>query len=58
MSKSECNILEKMNKIDFILFRKIVINNVLATDMKEHFSLIHNFEIKTKDLQITQNKFS
>lgn len=43
------NILEKMDKDDFLRFRKIVITDILATDMKEHFTLMHNFELKIKE---------
>lgn len=43
------NILEKIDKDDYLRFRKIVISNILATDMKEHFTLMHNFEIKIKE---------
>ena len=43
------NILEKMDKEDYLRFRKIVITNILATDMKEHFTLMHNFELKIKE---------
>lgn len=37
-----------MEKDDYVRFRKIVINNILATDMKEHFTLLHNFEVKVE----------
>lgn len=48
LQKSKCAILAKMEKDDYVRFRKIVINNILATDMKEHFTLLHNFEVKVE----------
>ncbi len=38
-------------------FRNMVIRNILATDMKEHFDLMHHLEFKLKDAQKDKKVF-
>lgn len=49
LQNPKCNIFEKMDKSEFIYLRKSMINNILSTDMKDHFTILHNFELKLKD---------
>lgn len=58
MQKPECSILAKMGKEDYVRLRKIVINNILATDMKEHFTLLHNFEVRVQENSYSASKLS
>lgn len=43
MRQSEFNFSGSLSKADFEKFRKIVIELVLATDMKQHFSILSHF---------------
>ena len=52
------NIFEKMERSDFIYLRKLMINNILSTDMKEHFTILHNFELKIKENGFEKEKLS
>ncbi len=54
----QCNIFEKMESFDFQYLRKNMINNILSTDMKEHFMILHNFELKLKESNFTKEKMS
>ena len=45
-----CNIFEKMDKSEFLLLRKSMISNILCTDMKEHCTILHNFEVTLKEM--------
>ena len=38
-----------MNQKDFLAFRKLVISNILFTDIKEHFPLLKKFQKCTED---------
>jgi hypothetical protein len=44
LKKKEYNIMKNLDKNTWITFRKYVISNILATDMKEHFNSIKKFE--------------
>lgn len=44
-----CNIFEKMDKSEFLSLRKSMISNILSTDMRDHFTILHNFEVKLKE---------
>jgi hypothetical protein len=54
----QCNIFEKMDRFDFLYLRKGMINNILSTDMKEHFTILHNFEVKLKETNFQSEKMS
>ena len=43
---SNCDIFENLNEIEYKNLRKLIINNILATDMKEHFNIFGKFESK------------
>lgn len=45
----QSNIFAQMEKSDFQYLRKSMINNILSTDMKEHFTILHKFELKMKE---------
>ena len=59
MSKSEFNIFENIKSDDRKLLRKMIISNILATDMKEHFDMIKAYEIfleKSKSTIVTEEQ--
>eukprot|EP00899_Mesostigma_viride_P009844 jgi/Mesvir1/18861/Mv10515-RA.1 len=49
MAEVDLNILEGLNKDDFKYLRRIVIEIVLASDLKRHFELVEAFKARTKD---------
>ena len=50
LEKSDCNIFINLQDIAFRKYRKFIISNVLNTDMKKHFELIHKIETKFPDI--------
>jgi HD superfamily phosphohydrolase len=44
IQKEKNNILKNMSKEDKNNFRKILVNNVLSTDLSKHFPIIKKFE--------------
>lgn len=44
MRKEKSNFLIRMDPSEFQFFRKLVVTNILATDMKEHFEHLNKFE--------------
>ncbi|TPX36248.1 hypothetical protein SmJEL517_g01444 [Synchytrium microbalum] len=46
LSRPECNFVEGLSKTDFKLFREIVIDMVLATDLSQHLTLVSMFKGK------------
>ena len=38
-----------MNKSQFLIMRKFIINNILSTDMKKHFDILKQFDLKYND---------
>lgn len=50
----ENNILKNVDKLTYLDIRKYLINNILSTDVKEHFSNLKKFEVEFKDINITQ----
>lgn len=57
MQLAECNMFEKLDNVIFQNFRKTLINNILSTDMRDHFPILHNFELKNKEFQLNKEKF-
>lgn len=43
LRKEENNFLGHLNREEFMAFRKLVIENILFTDIKEHFPLLNKF---------------
>ena len=59
MNKSEYNIFENIKSDDRKLLRKMIISNILATDMKEHFDMIKAYEVfleKSKNTIVTEEQ--
>lgn len=46
IQKEQFMILDSLNEEDFKYVRKYTISNILYTDMKKHFQLLKDFEIK------------
>ena len=44
------NILSSMKKPEFLIMRKFIINNILSTDMKRHFDILKQFDLKYGEL--------
>ncbi|KAM3146931.1 hypothetical protein pb186bvf_001085 [Paramecium bursaria] len=44
------NFLSKLSSEQFLIFRKYTIQNILATDMKKHFEIIKQMELKLSKL--------
>lgn len=44
IQKERNNILKNLSKEDKIAFRKVLINNILSTDLGKHFPIIKKFE--------------
>ena len=42
--KKNCNIFDSLPNQSFLLVRKIMIAGIMATDMKQHFSILKRFE--------------
>jgi len=43
LSKETCNIFSKIKEVDYKELRKLMIGNILATDMKVHFEVMSSF---------------
>lgn len=52
LHKDEYNILKNVDKQSYLEIRKFMINNILATDIKEHFTNIKKFEMDFKDINL------
>ncbi|TPX50127.1 hypothetical protein SeLEV6574_g01087 [Synchytrium endobioticum] len=50
LGRAECNFLEPLSKADYKLFREIVIDMVLATDLSQHLTLVSMFKNKLSTL--------
>lgn len=48
MSQQQYNILEQFDTKKFNIIRKMMISNILATEMKEHFIMIRKLEDQFK----------
>lgn len=57
LKKEECNLFSSLNDKDYQIFRKLMINNILATDMKEHFNFMNIFDIKVNKQHYDLSKF-
>lgn len=51
--KKNCNIFEAFPQERFVLVRKIMIAGIMATDMKQHFSILKRFEESWPDFPTT-----
>ena len=56
LSKRENNFLESLSDQKFKEFRKMMISNILATDMSEHFKLLKSVEARQKEC-IEESKY-
>ena len=54
MKKNKANIFSNFSSTTYSNIRKFMISNILATDIKEHFNLLHSLEVGTKKLQDKQ----
>jgi 3'5'-cyclic nucleotide phosphodiesterase len=57
LKKVECNLFTSWKDKDYQMFRKLMINNILATDMKEHFNFMNIFDIKLNKQNYDLNTF-
>lgn len=44
IQKEKNNILKNLSKENHVAFRKLLINNVLSTDLSKHFTIISKFD--------------
>lgn len=58
MKKEKNNFLVRMNSSDFQIFRKLVVTNILATDMKEHFEHQSKFEHFCQEIKDKHHEIS
>jgi hypothetical protein len=49
LNRSESNILANFTAEDFNTFKKVLIQNILYTDIKEHFNLLKDFENRVRE---------
>ncbi|CAD8077105.1 unnamed protein product [Paramecium sonneborni] len=49
MQREKYNILSNLSQEQFQKVRRFMVSNILATDMKKHFDLVSQFEIKYKN---------
>lgn len=54
MSHPEYNFLVNLDHVEFKRFRFLVIEAILATDLKKHFDFLAEFNAKVKLLNISQ----
>ncbi|CAL8291346.1 unnamed protein product [Boreogadus saida] len=52
MSRSEYNFLANLDHVEFKRFRFLVIEAILATDLKKHFDFLAEFNAKGSDAMI------
>ena len=52
LQKDKNNILKNVSRDEKNMFRKILINNVLSTDLARHFPIINKFESAIDDLKL------
>lgn len=57
MRKESNNFLARMEPQQFTLFRKLVVTNILATDMKEHFECQNKFEAFCNEIKDKKQEF-
>jgi cAMP-specific phosphodiesterase 4 len=57
MRKEKNNFLARMEPQIFQFFRKLVVTNILATDMKEHFEYQNKFEAFCNEIKDKQHEF-
>lgn len=43
------NFLSNLTKEQYVLFRRVLVDNILYTDIKVHFSLLKDFESRIKE---------
>jgi hypothetical protein len=51
LSKEKTNLLINVKSDDMKLIRRLMISNILATDIKEHFNLLSRFESRFKEIK-------
>eukprot|EP00899_Mesostigma_viride_P003718 jgi/Mesvir1/13347/Mv16861-RA.1 len=56
MAEADLNILEGLNADDFKYVRRMVIEIVLASDLKRHFEMVEAFKARTKDKESPLSK--
>jgi len=58
MRKEKNNFLIRLEPQNFQIFRKLVVTNILATDMKEHFEYQNKFEAFSNEIKDKNQEFS
>jgi hypothetical protein len=56
VSSPSCNILQALNKEDYLQVRKIIVSGILATDMTTHFTVLQKFNKFVESEQLQQFK--
>ena len=56
LQRPESNILSNLSTDDFNTFKKVLIQNILYTDIKEHFNLLKDFENRVKESKEVKEK--
>ena len=51
LCQQNCNILANTTENTFKYIRKMVIYNILSTDMKKHFEILKEFEVQSKEMK-------
>ena len=51
LCQQNCNILANTTEASFKYIRKMMIYNILSTDMKKHFEILKEFEIQSKEMK-------
>lgn len=57
LSRPEFNFLVNLDHMEFKRFRFLVIEAILATDLKKHFDFLAEFNAKVRDETVTNSKF-
>lgn len=59
LGKESSNIFAQIKGEDAKELRKMIISNILATDMKEHFDMMKTFrDLNTRTKEVTDDNFS
>lgn len=58
LSEPELNFLSNISNADFKYCRNFLISNILATDMKKHFDLLKQFQLKFPKWMENPNQIS
>jgi calcium/calmodulin-dependent 3',5'-cyclic nucleotide phosphodiesterase len=56
LQEDDSNILVNLSEEQFRKFRKLMISNILSTDITEHFKMVKEFETRLKERNIGQSE--